>query len=278
MDFILFVLSFVLNPIIIAFIPNDITQDFLKYFSFGNLIFSLFFTISFSYKKAIEKVNYLLVSIILIAIISIFIFKNNSIFFFYPFFLLAADYTVTQKKIKYFNLIYRIFLILSVFLLFLFHDFFLNFIVIRSLFCLLVVTMIILNRNYFKTLNLGSPFKMIFITYTFYSGTLALLPYLFDQKDSIHLKVWYLTFQISLGLILKQLDFSTRANFKIELKTLKLINLSLIFSPFFTISYLVITNKNSFGINIIFILVLYYVSLFFLKNLNKTISVKKINC
>ncbi len=262
MHLILFVLSFALNPLIIGYLPAEYTKEFLTYFSVANLIFSLVFTLLFGWTKTARMANVWIPCLAFVILLSFMLFGRKVLWFYYTFVLLAADYSVTQTNSKKISLFYRIYLISSVLILLIFKNIFFEFIIFRSSVCSSFVALILFSKKEYFQLSVKSPLKMIFITFTFYSGTLALLPNLFDSKNLLNLKIWYVGGQIGLGLILKELDFATRANTSNNTNLSLLIKLGSIVLPICILSFSFYLNQNiSFFPNLI-ALAMYYVSLY----------------
>jgi hypothetical protein len=262
MHFFLFVLSFALNPLIIGYLPNESTKEFLTSFSIANLVFSLAFTLLFGWGKTAKKANYWIPILALILLILLAIFGKKILWFYYTFILLAADYSVTQTDSKKISLYYRIYLISSVLILLIFKNVFFEFIVLRSIVCSLFVLVIIVSQKEYCQLSIKSPLKMIVITFTFYSGSLALMPNIFDAKSLLNLKVWYVGSQIGLGLILKELDFSIRANTTNNRILSSLIKIGSIMLPIFIILFSYYLDQNISLTSNISAVIIYYISLF----------------
>ncbi|MFV8366705.1 hypothetical protein [Flavobacterium sp. XS1P27] len=272
MYFILFVLSFALNPLIIGYLPIEYTKEFLSCFAIANLIFSLLFTLCFGWLKTAKTANYWIPSIAFILLLSVLFFGNRALWFYYTFILLAADYSVTQTSSLKISLYYRIYLISSVLLLVCFKNFFYEFIIIRSVVCTMFVFVVILSKKEFCPLSLKSPWKMILITFTFYSGTLALLPNIFDNQNLLNLKVWYVGAQVGLGLILKELDFSTRANTTNNKIFIDLIKVGSILLPIFILIFSYYLNRNISIFSNLIALFVYYISLYALYQVKPLIT------
>lgn len=223
MHFLLFLLSYAVNPLILTFIPNQIAVHFLGVFTLFNIIFSLSFTLIFSKIEEIKNQNKFLITTMLCALFiglaGSFLDMVLAVAFLYPFSLLYSDYMLTQSA-KNNNLIhYRFFLIITGILVALvtFYNvqYFLWAVLVRSLTALLYASVFVSNSNQFKNLQIKHPTSFIINTYIFYSGTLLLLVYI-DEAGSAGTKHWYIALQISLGLLLKLIDFSVRKNGQVQ--------------------------------------------------------------
>lgn len=231
MNFILFLLSYAVNPLILAFIPNELAVNFLGGFTTFNTIFSLLFTLGFSQIERINNQKNILISMMIammiLALIVGFFQIIFAVIFLYPFSLLYCDYIMTQGG-RASNLVgYRLFLMLTgllVVLIALYSEtYYLEAILARSLLILAYATISFSWFNKFSNLKISSPLSFIINTYIFYSGALLLLVYL-NEAGSVGTKYWYIALQIALGLLLKFIDFSVRKNGE----TKKIIGISVI--------------------------------------------------
>lgn len=223
MHFLLFLLSYAVNPLILLFIPNQIAVHFLGGFTLCNIIFSLLFTLIFSKIERLKNQNKFLITTMLCALFlgltGSFLDMVLAVSFLYPFSLLYSDYIMTQSA-KNNNLIhYRFFLIITgmlvVLVTFYNSQYFLWAVLTRSLAALLYASVFVSSGSLFKNLQIKHPISFIINTYIFYSGALLLLVYI-DEAGSAGTKHWYIALQISLGLLLKLIDFSVRKNGKIQ--------------------------------------------------------------
>jgi hypothetical protein len=223
MHFLLFLLSYAVNPLILTFIPNQIAVHFLGGFTLFNIIFSLLFTFIFSKIEAIKNQNKFLIltmlGLLLIGLAGGFVNLVLAVAFLYPFSLLYSDYIMTQSA-KNNNLIhFRFFLIITgifvALVAFYNAQYFLWAVLIRSLSALLYASIFISKSCQFKNLQIKHPTSFLVNTYIFYSGALLLLVYM-DEAGSAGTKHWYIALQISLGLLLKLIDFSVRKNGQVQ--------------------------------------------------------------
>lgn len=262
MQFILFVLSFALNPLIIGYLPSEYTKEFLMYSSAANLIFSLGFTLLFGWEKTARKASFWIpILAIVILILSVF-FGKKTLWFYYTFVLLAADYSVTQTQSRNSSLYYRIYLIISALSLLLFKSFFYEFIILRSIGCSLFVIYIISTQKDFYPLAVKSPLKMIVMTFTFYSGSLTLLPHLFDSKNLINLKLWFVGSQIGLGLTLKELDYLIRGNSTQNKLISNFLKIGSLLLPFLIFSASLYVDEKVSLFTYLGSFIIYYISLY----------------
>ena len=219
MQFLLFLFSYAVNTLILIFIPNEIAVQFLGGFTFFNIIFSLLFTFSFSKIEAVSHPNKILLSVMLCALISMFIVSRFNMVVavacIYPFSLLYCDYIMTQGAGKNNLLRYRLFLMVSglvVALMSLYNgQYFIWLVLARSLFVMLYASIYIFKCDEFYNLKIKSPIAFILNTHILYFGSLLLIVYN-NETGSAGTKYWYIALQIALGLLLKFIDFSIRKN------------------------------------------------------------------
>jgi hypothetical protein len=210
MHFILFLISYALNPVIIMMVPDQSAERFLSVYAIGSIVFSLYFTFIFSQQKVIRfSRSLILLVIFVITLASIITGDVIMLWVIYPFALLAGDYVCTQSGSSKYTLIFRCVLIFSALPFIIFSDMFSEMIFLRVAICLLFMLYILIKVKDFMLLTIESTVKWVSITYVFYSGSLLLVP--LSGGDGEHIKIWFVTMQIGLGLILKKLDFSVRA-------------------------------------------------------------------
>lgn len=207
MNFFLFLVSYILNPVIIHSIPQDIVSQFLTTYMWANVIFSLAFTIFFSTKLIKYAYSFIVISFIVLLVL--IFFEGNYVWAILPFSILLGDYLCTQAAEGKISYTFRLVLIFTA-LPFIFPESdFLLFIVLRVGAILVFGFYLMLINKKPKRLEIAFPIKWIATTYLFYSGTLLLLPYLI--LDSYELKYWFIVTQVGLGLVLKKLDFEVRS-------------------------------------------------------------------
>lgn len=244
MHFLLFLLSYAINPLILAFIPNEIAVNFLGGFTSFNIIFSLLFTLGFSLIEELQNQKKILTGVMLaVLVITVVCGIYNIVFavaFLYPFSLLYSDYIMTQSSEKNDLVRYRFFLMLSGVLValagFYYRQYFMEAVIVRSLAILLYATLSTPQSCQFSNLKITSPLSFIINTYIFYSGALLLLVYL-NEAGPIGTKHWYIALQVALGLLLKLIDFSVRKNGEIQ-KLVKLGVIALAGIALVAVSYL----------------------------------------
>ncbi len=219
MHFLLFLLSYAVNPLILAFIPNDLAVSFLGGFTTFNIVFSLLFTLGFSQIERVQHQKTILTGV-MIAVLSLALIGGYfqivfAVAFLYPFSLLYSDYSMTQGGDENNLVKYRLFLMLTGLLVVLIgfytEKYFIEAIMTRSLVILGYTTVSISQSNKFSNLKITSPLSFIINTYIFYSGALLLLVYL-NEAGSVGTKYWYIALQVALGLLLKLIDFAVRKN------------------------------------------------------------------
>jgi len=231
MHFFLFLFSYALNPLIIFRAPDSETEVFLTLYATFSIVFSLLLTVVFSNKFCIKHLK-IAINIILIFLIPIILLgdKSQLIWILYPLSLLLGDYICTQSASPRVSIIFRVILILTA-LPFLFPSLdFTIWLIVRMVMCFMFIIIINIKVNKYKILDIKSPIKWIFTTYFFYSGALLVTPYL-SSGSPTSIKVWFITLQVGLGLILKQLDFSVRSIKNRNVFLLKTIDIVVILLP-----------------------------------------------
>lgn len=207
MNFFLFLLSYILNPVIIHSIPQNIVSQFLTTYMWANVFFSLAFTIFFSTK--IIKYAYVFIIVSFIFLVALVFLEGNYVWAILPFSILLGDYLCTQAaegRISYF---FRLVLIFTA-LPFVYPDGNFSLLIVIRIVAILTFGFWLMFKNRKpKRLNISFPVKWIATTYVFYSGTLLLLPYLLT--DDTELKYWFIITQVGLGIVLKKLDFEVRS-------------------------------------------------------------------
>lgn len=219
MQFILFLFSYAVNPLLLYFLPTQISVQFLQMFTLSNILFSLTFTYLFSKIQAVKNPQNLLKYVFYIAITCCLLtyFKNpvNVVAILYPFSLLYSDYAVTQSEREKKSVAYRMFLMLSgllvVAIVFIYEAYFLEALLIRSILILIYGYYEVNKSKNYSNLKIEHATSFLINTYVFYSGALLFLVYINDV-GSTGTKHWYIALQLALGLILKLLDFSVRKN------------------------------------------------------------------
>jgi hypothetical protein len=222
-QFILFLLSYAVNALILINIPNQIAVQFLGAFTFLNIIFSLIFTFSFSKIETLRNPRKILLSVMFGILILIFFASSFNMVVavacIYPFSLLYCDYIMTQGAVKNNLVHYRLFLMTSglIIALMSFYDeqYFIWLILIRSLLVMLYASIYIFKCDTFFNLKIKSPVAFILNTHILYFGSLLLIVYN-NETGSSGTKYWYIALQIALGLLLKFIDFSIRKNGELQ--------------------------------------------------------------
>lgn len=221
--FILFLLSYAVNPLILYFIPVNISIQFLQGFTIANVVFSLLFTYLFSNiekikdsQKALKYIFYTVLGVCLLQLISNATYAISII---YPFSLLYCDYAVTQGVNERSSIAYRMFLMASglivVAIVYFYKAYFIECMLLRSGLILLYGYSEVCTSSFYSNLKIKYATSFILNTYIFYSGALFLLVYL-NETGSTGTKHWYIALQLALGLLLKLLDFSIRKNSEIN--------------------------------------------------------------
>lgn len=208
--FFLFLLSYAINPAIILMVPDKDVAGFLYSYAGSSAIFSFILLITFSSEWAVRRIAYWvpLISCVLLALIALY--GKSWLWIFYPYSILIGDYITTQSGSEKISNSYRIVLIISALPIVIFPQYFYELIALRSLINIIYVFVLITLIKSYHVLAIRSPVKWILITYTFYSGSLLVVPQLAHGDPAIA-KAWFVGIQVGIGLLLKKLDFSIRA-------------------------------------------------------------------
>jgi hypothetical protein len=210
MHFILFLTSAASNALVLLSIPHLAVAEFLNILTLANIVFSLLFTLMFSYNITAKLAPYWLVTACMFSIVAVAFLPDFVIWIVYPLSLLGADYATSQTgstKLSYF---YRISIILSTIPFLVSQSFFDTALLCRTGISLIFILYSVSQRKDFSKLIVNSPFRMILVTYTFYSGSLLMLT-IIPNTNPLSIKFWYVGSQIGLGLILKLIDFKIRS-------------------------------------------------------------------
>jgi hypothetical protein len=210
MHFVLFLVSYALNPLIVLMVPDHDAELFLGVYAIGSVVFSLYFTFIFSQEKLLNFSKGLILFVVaMVGAMALLTGELLWLWVAYPFSLLAGDYVCTQSGVAKFTLIFRGVLIFSALPFLIFTDMFSGLIALRIALCLVFMLFMLYVVKSFVVLSIESTIKWISVTYIFYSGSLLLVPLL--GGEGAHIKIWFVTMQGGLGLILKRRDFSVRA-------------------------------------------------------------------
>ena len=230
MRFILFLISYALNPIIIFAVPSFQTNDFLLTYAISSGIFSLIFYWLFIFKQTVSQAKkWILVS----SFLSIFlIFFENSfyVWIFYTFALLLGDYVTTQTSDEKLSNSYRGIMILSAIPFITYPQYFEILLIIRGFISVIFACIASLSAKKFFALNTRHSLRYLLITYTSFVGGLVLIT--LTTANPLTLKTWYVASQIGLGVLLKRLDFSLRSVNKDYKFIYKAINYCVLILPF----------------------------------------------
>lgn len=211
-NFALFIISFNANIFILISAPSNLTSTYVKSYTCSSALFSILIFIIFTAKIDSKKIKLICTLVPIVFFINLLVIKEELLLFIlYPAIILEADYLVTQSiSLKLVN-IFRLVLILTA-IPFLLTDLnFINLIEIRSLILLGFVSFVVSSKKIVMPLKIIYPYKFMALSYIFYTGVLLLFPYI--SSDSSELKVWYLTTQVGLAVILKIADFSMRESY-----------------------------------------------------------------
>lgn len=210
MRFLLFLISYALNPAIILAVPVKDTVGFLYGYAGSSAVFSFIMLIAFGCEWAVKRIIYWVPLVSCVLIVLVVVYGKSWLWIFYPYSILIGDYITSQSGSDRISNSYRIILIASALPFVIFPQYFYELIVMRSLISIgYVFVLVSIVKSYF-VLSITSPFRWILVTYTFYSGSLLLVP-LIGGGDPNNAKAWFVGIQVGIGLLLKKLDFSVRA-------------------------------------------------------------------
>jgi len=205
------------NVILIALISENNISQFLNFYSIASGIFSFIIFYNFS-KKIFLKIY-------LVNYFSVALFICNGYFqnifistFHYVFILLYADYYYSLSKKKITNLVFKIILFISTFLIL----FELKLIVVLQIkvFLILIFLFFLQNKDSeFRKLEVNSPILYSLATCIIYFGSLFIISIL---ASSDVVKFFYISMQFFIGFKLKFFDLEIRKiNFNLNYKKFK---------------------------------------------------------
>ncbi len=213
LDFLIYLLSFCSNIIIIVLAPDDALKDFAKIYLIGNIVFSLLVYYQFTNSVNIKNIKLIFIISILCLFISFGLnLSKITIYFFYPYFYLISDYLVSQKFQKKFI---RYFRVLSLITLIPFIFSRLGFdlsLTLRTVFFILAGSIFLYSNSRISKLLVTSRWTFVLFCYLSYSLPLYLI--IFFARDANELKFWYISTQAGIAIILKYYDFSSRGDGK----------------------------------------------------------------
>lgn len=212
LNFLLYLLSFAANTIIILTAPKSDIHAYLGYYNVFGVFFSVFFFLYYRYLCSIKVSRFILG--VFLAVFLLICLKLNvkmALFSSYPGILIFVDYLVTQTSgVKAVN-VFRVGMIVSAIPFLVFRDDFeLNLLVRCGMLFAVCVIFAFTAKEEFR-LSVRSTWKFLAGNYLFYNGTLIAVTWLI--QDASELRWWYLSIQIGLVLILKALDFSLRRSY-----------------------------------------------------------------
>jgi hypothetical protein len=203
----IFGFSYLASLLIVLYMPQEISRDYLQVYSISSAIFGFFLVFSFSNEIILLNLRKYLPHFLFLAFI-LTIFANYKItWIMYPFFLLFSDYLTSQGHSKSLTTQYRAMMIISAVPFLLYPDIFNTLLKLRILICIFFsASSVYLTRN-FKRLNINKIYLTLLISNLGYFGTLFCLTFFVDV---VFLKLWYVGTQVALLLILKRFDYSIR--------------------------------------------------------------------
>lgn len=234
----LFGFSYLAAILIVLYMPQEISRDYLQMYSISSAIFGFFLVFSFSNKLILLNLRKYLPHVLFIAFVLTIFANYKIIWIIYPFFLLLSDYLTSQGYSKSLTNQYRAMMIISAVPFLFYPDIFNTLLKLRILICIFFsASSIYLTKN-FKRLNINKIYLTLVISNLGYFGTLFCLTFFIDV---MFLKLWYVGTQVALLLLLKRFDYSIRNhtldNNTVDLVTYFLIALIFILLMFYHLNY-----------------------------------------
>jgi len=209
----LFLASFASNFAVLYKVPLNLGQPFYSTYSIANTASSLLITLVFTWiAKSNQIKKYTILILLSTFLLGWWIGGLIGIAVIYPLAMLCSDYSVSQAKIIKCNTAYRLTMVLTSILFVIPTLSFQSAILLRIGASMLFYTYILFREKEMHALKIKSPIAFMIFAYFFYSGTLMVIPWL--SNSDVNIKVWFLTAQISLGILLKRADFLTRGSYK----------------------------------------------------------------
>ncbi len=208
-NFLIFSLSFLANLLVITFIPNDYTKEYINIYTLVGGVAALTFFLIYASTTSIKLLKLLGYSLLFILVIlNLFLSSFWAAAAVYPALLVYTDYISSQSDLVKYNRAYRIFLIASALPLAVFQNHFLLLFSIRTSLIGIILALYLLNTKAVTKLEVRSTWKYIFFNYSFYYVPLLLIANLPIQES--HIKLWYIFSQGGFIVYLKYLDFCLR--------------------------------------------------------------------
>jgi hypothetical protein len=233
LNFVLYVLNIVATIVVLIKIPTPIVGNFLEIYSMTSCIVSIFVVFGFSEKRILESTRTWVIGSSLLVLLVSNKFTSHALWVFYPYTILIADYLLTQSSTQKTIQSYRVLMILSS-LLFLLPDYdFYVLILMRTLIGLIYVIYALLIYTPPQALKIEKVHLVIIISNLGYFGSLYLMTQ-FLKDDA--LRIWYLSTQIGLSVMLKLYDFIIRRDHHLSRKLIYTAAVAVMLLPLITMS------------------------------------------
>lgn len=211
MNFVLYLVAYAANFVILYYLPNSEVDIFLKSYTLYNTIASLFITLLLTGSQGwLVRVRvFWLFYIVACAVLMLSgLYKVNALLYAcYPIIMILSDYFASQNlSLRGINF-YRVFSFLTISIFWLDVDFSTQ-VLIRSILLSLSSFFCVSYTKEFRSLKIQSTLKYILIIYSSYSAVLFLIVRLNFQP--VEQKYWYMGVQVGLALVLKLMDFKAR--------------------------------------------------------------------
>lgn len=210
-DFFVFLGSFLSNIIILWLVPAFQVKDFASFYLIGNAIFSLLVYYQFTNVVNEKHVGWSLYILSALFFLLLGIEQTSIIlYFFYPYFYLIADYLASQKFSRRTVKLYRLATLFTVSPFFLLENKFDFSLTIRIIFFIISAFVFQNVSDKITPLAIRARWKFVFLCYLSYTLPLYLITAF--SENPFELKVWYVSTQIGIAIVLKYYEFSGRGN------------------------------------------------------------------
>jgi hypothetical protein len=228
--FILFLLSFLANLIIIKIIPDEKLLGYINLYTIVGGCSALTFFLIYSSKPSANTVRKIGFGLILIYVFSVNFWSSFWVSaVLYPAFLIYIDYIITQSNLSKWLNLYRVAFIFSTIPILLTPERFEIIFEARVALMAAFLLFCAIKTKSLAALDINSKWSYILFNYSFYYGPLLLISNIALTPDG--LRVWYIFSQGGLVVYLKYLDFALRKNHTISRKINFLILLPIVGAP-----------------------------------------------
>lgn len=245
------------NLLFALLIPENFAKLFFINYSISSGIFTFLVFYHFSKKQILSEKLIMTINLVLILISGVL---NSDIYivWIFTFFVIYSDYFFSQRKNFLVNLILKLLLFISSFLL---YQNFLDPINVLKIKIILIFSTFVFyylfcKKYSFSKLKVNSPIIYNFLTCLVYFSSLFILTIVISE---IYIKIVYISFQILIGMQLKLFDLKIR-----DIK-FKILNIQILFN---VLSFLYLLFLGLY-LNLNFLIVFYFIiflSLNILKN------------